>query len=195
MYSTLFYFGSSDFFFGRWHETVHAGKLTSGMRTFVGDTSSWPARPPMNKLLLLSLMAGLLLLASRAQAQERPSLDLRPTPTSAAALFLESSSHPPPRAAAQTCTTARGCVVLGTVLTVAGLGVTGLGVAFLTQLDTEEDDLVTVPVIFLGGTLVVTGLISTGVGIHLISRGRRLRRMNLGVGWQGAPAARLRVRF
>ena len=86
-------------------------------------------------------------------------------------------------------------MVLGTVLTVAGIGVSALGVVFLTRLDSDDEDLVKVPVIFLGGALLATGLISTGVGIHLIARGRRLKRMNLDVGWQGAPALRLRLRI
>ena len=86
-------------------------------------------------------------------------------------------------------------MALGTVLTVAGIGVGALGVVFLTRIDTDEEDITKVPVLFLGGTLVASGLIMTGVGIHLIGRGRRLKRMNLGVGWQGAPAARLRIRI
>ena len=86
-------------------------------------------------------------------------------------------------------------MALGTVLTLAGIGVAGLGVAFLAGLESDDEDIVTVPVYFLGGTLLATGLISTGVGIHLIARGRRLKRMRLGLGWQGAPAARLRLRF
>lgn len=86
-------------------------------------------------------------------------------------------------------------MALGTVLTVAGIGVGALGVMFLTRIDSDDEDITKVPILFLGGTLVASGLVATGVGIHLISRGRRLKRMNLDVGWQGAPAARLRVRI
>ncbi len=151
----------------------------------------------MKRLLLLSVIAGLWLPASRAHAQNGLSLELHSEPASVAALFLEPSALPAPQAAAKTCETSKGCVILGSTLTVVGLGVTGLGVAFLTRLDSEnsDDDLVAVPVTFVGGTLVATGLITTGIGIHLIRRGRRLKRMNLGLGWHEAPAARLRVRF
>ena len=149
----------------------------------------------MKRLLLLILIAGLFLPASRAHAQDGVLLNLRPAPASVAALFLE---NPPPlvhREVAETCSTPGGCMVLGTVLTVTGLGVSALGIAFLTRLDSDDEDIVRVPVIFLGGALLATGLISTGVGIHLIARGRRLKRMNLDVGWQGAPAVRLYIRI
>ena len=150
----------------------------------------------MKRLLLLSLIAGLYLPASRAYAQDGLLLERPTEPASVAALFLENPSSVQ-RQAAETCTTPKGCVVLGSVLTAAGVVVAGLGVTFLTQLDSEnsDDDLVFIPVTFLGGTLLVTGLISTGIGIHLIAKGRRMKRMNFDVAWHGAPAARLRVRF
>ena len=87
--------------------------------------------------------------------------------------------------------------MLGSVLTVAGVGVAGVGVTFLTRLgsDDAENDIVTIPTAFLGGTLVVTGLVSAGAGIHLLGRSRRLKRLNLNIGWHGAPQAHLHVRL
>ena len=149
----------------------------------------------MKRLLLLSLVAGLLLPASRAHAQESVLAEGHAAPVSVATLFLERPLPPVQGQVAETCTTPGGCTVLGIVLVGGGLGVAGLGVAFLTGLESDDEDIVTVPVYFLGGTLLATGLISAGVGIHLIARGRRLRRMRLGVGWQGTPSVRLRYRF
>ena len=152
----------------------------------------------MKRLFFLIVVAGLCLSASRAYAQDGLVLGGRlAEPASVATLFLEGPSASAYRKAAEACTTPRGCVVLGSTLTTAGVVMSGLGVAFLTRLDSEnsDDDIVLIPVAFLGGTLLLSGLISTGIGIHLIAKSRRIKRMNFDMGWQGAPAARLRLRF
>ena len=149
------------------------------------------------RYLVLILMIGLVLQTSDSRAQDRFPLRFQSEPVSIAALFQEPVPAKPSSPEAQTCTTPRSCIALGTVLTATGVGVTGLGVTFLMRLDAESrsDDVVVIPVTYLGGTLVVTGLLTTGVGIYLIARGRRLKRTALNVGWQGAPQAQLRVRF
>ena len=151
----------------------------------------------MKRFLFLIIVAGLSLSANWAYAQDSLLLERHTEPASVAALFLERPSASDHRKVAETCTTPRGCVVLGSVLTGTGVVLTGLGVAFLTRLDSDnsDDDIVLIPVTFLGGTLFLSGIISTGIGIHFIAKSRRMKRMNLDMGWHGAPAARLRFRF